>query len=64
MAINKTAKEWIIQGNFLPQCVLCIFIKLKALRETYHFHDQTLLDLSQLFFSLYAQRKYLKDKTF
>ena len=62
--INKTAEERIYPGQLSVQCVLCILIRLKALRETYHFNDKTLLDLSHFFFLFCPQRKYPKDKTF
>lgn len=45
----------------MSQCVFCILISLKALRETCHFNDQTLLDL--FFFSL-PTKKTSKEQNF
>lgn len=52
----------IYPGQVLPQCVLCIFIRLKALRKTYHLNDQMLLDLSLFFF--YTQKTISKGQNF
>ena len=61
--INKTAEERIYPGQLSVQCVLCILIRLKALRETYHFNDKTLLDLSHFFFFL-STKKISKGQNF
>ena len=62
--INKTAEERIYPGQLSVQCVLCILIRLKALRETYHFNDKTLLDLSHFFFFFLSTKKISKGQNF
>lgn len=51
----------IYPGQVLPQRVLCIFIRLKALRKTYHLNDQMLLDFS-FFFFLHTHKNIQRTK--
>lgn len=58
---NKQKPKWgFIQYDFRPR-VFCILIRLRALRQTYHFNDQANLTVMTL---SYPKRKYPKDKAF